>query len=92
MNKILLALVLLTTLFTACNDTQVAIPQKTINAKVDSIVNVRKIEMNQQAMEDLDHRTAIEVKAKADSIVQAAQVKAVKKDSVSKKHPIKNHK
>jgi hypothetical protein len=91
MNRILLGLVIFSTVFTACNDTPVVIPQKTINAKVDSIVKVRKVEIDQQAMEDLDHRAAIEVKVKADSIVQAAQAKPAK-DTVSKKHNIKKTK
>ncbi|XZF16079.1 hypothetical protein ACTHGU_08065 [Chitinophagaceae bacterium MMS25-I14] len=42
-----------------------------MHAKVDSIVGSKIEEMNRQAMEDLDHRLAIEVKAKADSIVQS---------------------
>lgn len=41
------------------------------NAKVDSLVAIRIEELSQQAMEDLDRRRSIEVKAKADSIVQA---------------------
>jgi hypothetical protein len=45
--------------------------QNEINAKVDSIVGTRIEELNNQAMEDLDRRMSIEVKAKADSIVQA---------------------
>lgn len=45
--------------------------QSEIDAKVDSLVGIKMEEINKQAMEDLDRRMAIEVKAKADSIVQA---------------------
>jgi hypothetical protein len=45
--------------------------QSQINAKVDSLIGIKLEELNRQAMEDLDRRKSIEVKAKADSIVQA---------------------
>lgn len=41
------------------------------SAKIDSMVAERMQEVNTQAMEDLDRRMSIEVKAKTDSIVQA---------------------
>ena len=40
-----------------------------VHAQVDSIVGSRMMEINARAMEDLDHRISIEVKAKADSII-----------------------
>jgi hypothetical protein len=42
------------------------------DAIIDSIVGSRMEEINRQAMEDLDRRKSIEVKAKADSIVAAS--------------------
>lgn len=55
----------------ACKAKKQAITQSRIDAKVDSLVAIKMEEINMQAMEDLDRRMAIEVKAKADSIVQA---------------------
>jgi hypothetical protein len=49
-----------------------------LKAKADSIVAIKKADINQQAAEDLDRRTSIEVKAKADSIVEAWQAKQPK--------------
>lgn len=42
-----------------------------VQAKVDSIVGARMEEINRRAMEDLDQRMTIEVKQKADSIINA---------------------
>jgi hypothetical protein len=55
----------------ACQNKEQALTQSEIDAKVDSLVGLKMEEINRQAMEDLDRRMAIEVKAKADSIVQA---------------------
>jgi hypothetical protein len=55
----------------SCKTKNEGITRSEINAKIDSLVGVRVVEVNQQAMEDLDRRMAIEVKAKADSIVAA---------------------
>ena len=69
----------------ACkNDKQKALTESMMHAKTDSIVGVKMQELNQQSMEDLDHRMAIEVKAKADSIVAA---KTGKTDTNNKKQP-----
>ena len=78
MNKIVFTLLILGTLLTSCMDKQVPVPQKSINAQVDSIMNARKAEIKEQAMEDLDHRAAIEVKVKADSIIQAKEARQAK--------------
>jgi gamma-glutamyl-gamma-aminobutyrate hydrolase PuuD len=59
--------------------------QAEINAKVDSAVSVRTADMHKQAMEDLDSRLAIEVKAKADSIIQAHESQHAKDSLVGKK-------
>ncbi len=58
-------------LMSSCGSRDEAVSQSQIDAKVDSLVGARMEEINRQAMEDLDRRKAIEVKAKADSIVQA---------------------
>lgn len=55
---------------TSCSDRQKALTQSEINAKVDSLVGVKVQELARQSAEDLDRRMSIEVKAKADSIVQ----------------------
>lgn len=55
----------------ACKGKEEAISRSEIEAKVDSLVGSKMEEINRQAMEDLDRRMAIEVKAKADSIVAA---------------------
>ncbi|WP_276134770.1 hypothetical protein [Polluticoccus soli] len=55
----------------ACKAKKQAITQSRIDAKVDSLVAIKMEEINALAMEDLDRRMSIEVKAKADSIVQA---------------------
>lgn len=57
--------------------------ETTIHARADSVVGVRMMETNQQAMEDLEKRMAIEVKAKADSIVVVARGMAVPQASPS---------
>jgi len=58
--------------FASCVDTkQKNLTASQIHAQADSLVGARMEEINRQAMEDLDHRIAIEVKAKADSIVAA---------------------
>lgn len=58
--------------------------ENSISARADSIVGLRMQEINRQAMDDLEQRIAIEVKAKADSIVAARKNpgKAAKPDSV----------
>ena len=43
--------------------------ETSIHARADSIVGTRMQEINQRAMDDLEKRMTIEVKAKADSIV-----------------------
>lgn len=57
--------------FSACESKKTAMSKSEIKAKVDSMVAVKLDEISQQASEDLDRRKSIEVKAKADSIVEA---------------------
>lgn len=59
------------TLLASCQAEQKPMTQNEIDAKVDSLVGIKIEELNRQAMEDFDRRKTIEVKAKADSIVEA---------------------
>jgi hypothetical protein len=61
-----------------------ALSKKDINARVDSIVNAKLPDLNRMAKEDLDYRTAIEVKVKADSILQAKPIDSLAKASKTK--------
>lgn len=77
-------------MFASCTDTkQKNLTASQIHAQVDSLVGARMDEINRQAMEDLDHRIAIEVKAKADSIVAArtGHIDTVKKQVPTKIQP-----
>ena len=56
----------------ACKNKEEGFTQSEIDAKVDSLVGLKMEEINRLAMEDLDRRMSIEVKAKADSIVAAS--------------------
>lgn len=57
-------------------DKQQVLTKADMKARVDSIVNVKMVDIQRMAKEDLDYRSAIEVKVKADSIVQANQKRA----------------
>ena len=73
MKKVLFPAAFATLLFAAscANNAPAGMSDADINAKADSIVGTRLDELNQQANEDLDRRMAIEVKPKADSMVEA---------------------
>ncbi|MBS1584529.1 MAG: hypothetical protein JSS82_03100 [Bacteroidetes bacterium] len=72
--------------FTACTRKEETILTKQqLKAKADSIVAMKKADISQQAAEDLDRRSSIEVKAKADSIVEAWQAKQPKAQADSTK-------
>lgn len=72
MKKILFPAAFATLLFAACNNNSApAMDENAIQAKVDSIVGEKLDMLNEQAQEDLDRRMAIEVKPKADSIIEA---------------------
>ncbi len=72
MNKIIIVLSLaVITLSSSCQSDPGAMTENEKKAMVDSIVGTRMEAINQEAMTDLDRRKSIEVKAKADSIVQA---------------------
>lgn len=72
MKKVLFPAVIAALLFAACNNNSApAMDENAVQAKVDSIVGERLDDLNEEAQEDLDRRIAIEVKPKADSIVEA---------------------
>ncbi len=70
MKKLIVPLVIVFSL-TACGEQQTSMTENEINAKVDSLVGEKQAEIMDEAMADLDNRKSIEVKAKADSIVEA---------------------
>ncbi len=55
----------------SCQHKETVMSAKDIKMKADSVVRTRMEELNRQAVEDLDKRRSIEVKTKADSIVDA---------------------
>lgn len=71
MRYILLFPLLFLTICMGCRAKVQSISESQKHAKVDSIVGTHLEDLNRMAMEDLDRRKSIEVKAKADSIVQA---------------------
>lgn len=74
-----LIVLLFSLLFTACTrKEETVLTKQQMKAMADSIVAIKKADINQQAAEDLDRRSSIEVKAKADSIVDAWQAKQPK--------------
>lgn len=73
MTKWMFGLMVLPLILTACQAKQEGMKESQRNAIADSIVGVRMEDVNRQALEDLDRRIAIEVKAKADSIVLSKQ-------------------
>ncbi len=60
-------------IFVSCNNNSGGMTENEMNARVDSLVGAQMESLQQEAMNDLDRRMAIEVKAKADSIVAAVR-------------------
>lgn len=60
-------------IFASCNNNSGGMTENEMNARVDSLVGAQMESLQQEAMNDLDRRMAIEVKAKADSIVAAVR-------------------
>lgn len=58
-------------MISSCGTNQQTIKESERDAIIDSMVAQRMEEITRQAVEDLDRRRSIEVKAKADSIVTA---------------------
>jgi uncharacterized protein YcfL len=69
--KYTLTIAAIALILVSCGGKQQGIKNSERKAKIDSMVAERMQEVNTQAMEDLDRRMSIEVKAKTDSIVQA---------------------
>ena len=88
MKKTLLAIMIVATGFSACNKEPQPLTRVQINQKIDSIVAARVKELDEQSQRDLEHRIKIEVKVKADSIVNALQHKTT--DTVAKNNPALN--
>jgi hypothetical protein len=82
MKRTLLALIILGIGFASCNKEPQPLTKKEIKQKIDSITSVRIKESDAQAQRDLQHRIEIEVKVKADSILNATLQHA--KDSLNK--------
>lgn len=69
-------LLLFIPLLTSCEkQVQKTLTKQEIQNKVDSIVAIRLKEVDEQANLELNHRIKIEVKVKADSILQAQKAK-----------------
>ena len=83
MKKTLLAIMIVATGFSACNKEPQPLTRVQINQKIDSIVAARVKELDEQSQRDLEHRIKIEVKVKADSIVNALQHKTTDTDRKS---------
>ncbi len=73
----------------ACNKEPEPMTKVQIKQKIDSITAYRIKELDEQAQRDLEHRIKIEVKVKADSIVNAA-VQRHTADTPTKKTPVIN--
>lgn len=76
MYKTLLVILFFSISFMSCMDKEQVLTKADMKARVDSIVSMKMVDIQRMAKEDLDFRSAIEVKVKADSIVQANQKRA----------------
>jgi hypothetical protein len=71
MNKILLAFTIASLFFTSCDKEQAKpLTKEQIQQQIDSVTKLRIQQVDQLAQKDLEHRIKIEVKVKADSILQ----------------------
>ncbi len=72
MNKVLLAFSVMLVCLSSC-DKEVPQPltKEQIQQQIDSLAKIRMHEVDEQAKVELEHRIKIEVKIKADSILQA---------------------
>jgi hypothetical protein len=62
-------------LFSSCAKKETDLSPAQIKFKADSIITIRLDELNKQYTEDLEKRMVVEVKGKADSIVDATMRK-----------------
>jgi len=79
--KYLLLLVMVLITLISCQPKTNTHNDSYVHAQVDSIVGSRMMDINARAMEDLDQRISIEVKAKADSIIASRK---------NRMHPLKD--
>ncbi len=86
MKRTLLALIILPIGFTACNKEPKPLTREQIQQRIDSVTAARIKELDEMARQDLEHRKKIEVKVKADSIVNAA-LQHTNADSANKNKP-----
>jgi hypothetical protein len=84
MNRILFALLIVTLGFFSCNKEVPPLTKEQVKQKIDSLVKIRRLESDEQAKVDLDHRLKIEVKVKVDSILNARLLQQAK-DTLKKK-------
>jgi hypothetical protein len=73
MNKLLIGigLVLVSGISSCSKEAPVPLTRRQIQEQIDSITRIRVMEVDERAKKDLEHRIKIEVKIKADSILQA---------------------
>jgi hypothetical protein len=64
-------------MMSACESKRESFKSSVKDAYKDSMIAIKVEEINRQAMEDLDRRISIEVKAKTDSILDARSKKAL---------------
>ena len=90
MKKTIMSLCILASLFASCSkeSTQRQLTKDEIKQKVDSIMAVRNAQMEDAGKTDLKHRLKIEVKVKADSIMNAhyTEKKSPSADTLKGKH------
>lgn len=68
---------------TGCNkNEQRPLSKEEIQYKIDSITNIRIRELDAMSLRDLNHRIKIEVKIKADSLLNLKMTEKARKDSV----------
>jgi hypothetical protein len=81
---------ILVSMMASCQPEEDSMNDSVRNARIDSLVALRMDEMTRQSMEDLDRRKAIEVKAKADSIIGAVK-DSLRRDATPADNTIPNN-
>ena len=89
MKKNIVALLLISLAVASCNKDPQPLSKKEIQQKIDSITTSRIKEMDERSKKDLEVRITIEVKVKADSILNA-RLQHTLKDTSSKRALRKN--
>jgi len=75
----------------SCGERKAAVNASRKQHLIDSLFGLKKEELYRQAMEDLDRRKSIEIKAKADSIVYSMSPQAVKDSAAMPDNTIPNN-